>query len=211
MLWAEPWFVTPCSDVGDGDGTVEEAIQSHGNTEDLTTLCVCVCVCVWRGLCKFTSCIIITSADRYIYNNDILTPSITDPSMIRGASAPPTVTDEPPFKPSSTLDRSIDTLPILVGSGEDCSMVHTGSGFSSGLMMHTGSELLIGSFRVVLLILLGLRWSDSVDAVSIELLESGWMIPGPISSLGFLQALFRRWLPSLKAIAVSCNGAMSSR
>ena len=45
MLWAEPWFVTPCSDVGDGDGTVEEAIQSHGNTEDLTTLCVCVCVC----------------------------------------------------------------------------------------------------------------------------------------------------------------------
>ncbi len=119
---------------------------------------------MWRGLCKFTSCIIITSADRYIYNNDILTPSIIDPSMIRGASAPPTVTDEPSFKPfSSTPDRSIDTLPVLVGSGEDCSMVHTGS----------GSELLIGSFRVVLLILLGLRWSDSVDAVSIELLVSG--------------------------------------
>ncbi len=46
VLWSEPWFVTPSSDVGDGDGALEEATQSHGNTEDLTTL-----VCV-RGVTK---------------------------------------------------------------------------------------------------------------------------------------------------------------
>ncbi len=126
--------------------------------------------------------------------DDILTPSITDPSMIRGASAPPTVTDKPLFKPSSPQDWSIDTLPVLVGSGEDCSKVLTGSELLIGSRedcsmvftgselligsredcskVLTGSELLIGSFRVVLLILLGLRWSGLVDAVSIELLVS---------------------------------------